>query len=322
MQSFMGKILVTGALGQIGSELALKLAQINGRENVLTTDIKDAEQADLDLPYEKLDVNDTDRWKSLIEKYQITEVYHLAAMLSATAEKYPVKGWELNTNSLLNLLEMAKDNNTIEKIFWPSSIAVYGRDAIKINTPQHSPKNPLSMYGVAKVAGEGFCENYFHKFGVDVRSVRFPGLISWKTLPGGGTTDYAVDIYYKAIENQDYTSFLSENTSLPMMYMDDAIRAIVELMQAPKENITVRTSYNIHGMSFTPKEIAQEIKKHIPEFTISYAPDYRQKIADTWPNSIGDSAANQDWNWEPAYDLSSMTVDMLKNLSKKLHLTD
>lgn len=317
----MGKILITGALGQIGSELALKLAEIYNTHNIIITDIKDSNEILSDFQYEKLDVNNTETWQHILEKYQITEVYHLAAMLSATAEKYPLKGWELNTKSLLNLLEIAK-NGKIEKIFWPSSIAVYGRDAIKINTPQHSPKNPLSMYGVAKVAGEGFCENYFRKFGIDVRSVRFPGLISWKTLPGGGTTDYAVDIYYKSIENQGYNSFLSENTSLPMMYMDDAIRAIVELMQAPKENITVRTSYNIHGMSFTPKEIAQEIKKHIPEFTISYAPDYRQKIADTWPNSIGDSVANQDWNWEPAYDLSSMTVDMLKNLSKKLHLTD
>ena len=309
----MSKILVTGALGQIGSELSAKLAEIYGNENVIITDIRDSNTTDLQLEYEKLDVNDEQKIHEIVEKYNISEVYHLAAMLSATAEKYPVKGWELNTNSLLYFLELAR-NKKIEKLFWPSSIAVFGRGAQKQNTPQEDLKNPLSMYGIAKDAGEGFCEIYHRNYDVDVRSIRYPGLISWKTPPGGGTTDYAVDIYFKALADNAYTSFLSGETTLPMMYMDDAVRATVELMQAPAENITVRTAYNLHGISFNPEEIADQIKQHLPDFEISYNPDYRQQIADSWPQSIDDTQAQTDWNWKPKFDLESMTEDMLKNL--------
>lgn len=315
----MTKILVTGALGQIGSELAEKLAQIYGSENVLITDIREPEQNHLDIPYQKLDVNDEQAIKDIVINNQITEVYHLAAMLSATAEKYPIQGWNLNTNSLLTFLELAKDKK-LNKIFWPSSIAVFGRGAAADMTPQEEVKNPLSMYGVAKVAGEGFCEIYHQKYGVDVRSIRYPGLISWKTLPGGGTTDYAVDIYYKALEDKKYESFIGEGTALPMMYMDDAIRATIELMQAPKEDLTIHTAYNLQGITFTPEEIAAEIKKHIPDFEISYAPDYRQAIADSWPNSIDDTQAQKDWNWKPEFNLDSMTVQMLEHLQKKLQI--
>ncbi|MDG4951079.1 NAD-dependent epimerase/dehydratase family protein [Weeksellaceae bacterium KMM 9724] len=315
----MTKILVTGALGQIGSELAEKLAQIYGSENVLITDIREPEQNHLDIPYQKLDVNDEQAIKDIVINNQITEVYHLAAMLSATAEKYPIQGWNLNTNSLLTFLELAKDKK-LSKIFWPSSIAVFGRGAAADMTPQEEVTNPLSMYGVAKVAGEGFCEIYHQKYGVDVRSIRYPGLISWKTLPGGGTTDYAVDIYYKALEDKKYESFIGEGTALPMMYMDDAIRATIELMQAPKEDLTIHTAYNLQGITFTPEEIAAEIKKHISDFEISYAPDYRQAIADSWPNSIDDTQAQKDWNWKPEFDLDSMTVEMLKHLKSKLKI--
>lgn len=315
----MTKILVTGALGQIGSELSEKLAELYGTENIVITDIKNPEDNFLDIPYLKLDVNDEERIKAIIEEHQITEVYHLAAMLSATAERFPIKGWNLNTNSLLTFLELAKEKK-LEKIFWPSSIAVFGRGAQSVLTPQEDVKNPLSMYGVAKVAGEGFCEIYHRKYGVDVRSIRYPGLISWKTLPGGGTTDYAVDIYYKAIEDNAYESFIDQGTVLPMMYMEDAIRATIELMQAPAENLNVRTAYNLQGISFAPEEIAQEIKRIIPEFEMSYAPDYRQAIAESWPNSIDDSQAQTDWNWKPAYDLESMTKEMLKQLKSKLLL--
>lgn len=313
----MAKILVTGALGQIGSELTIKLQEIYGKDNVLATDIRDAESNTLDCIYEKLDVNDTERWAKLIDKYEITDVYHLAAMLSAVAEKYPIKGWELNTNSLLNLLEMAK-NKKIKKIFWPSSIAVYGRDTQKIMTPQGDKKNPLTMYGVAKLAGERFCEYYTKNFDVDVRSIRYPGLISWVAAPGGGTTDYAVDIFYKAIEDGNYSCFLKEDTELPMLYMQDAVRATVELMEAPKENLSVHSSYNLGGLSFTPKEIAEEIKKYRPDFTITYEPDFRQNIADTWPSSINDEIAQRDWNWKPEFDLKKMTEVMYVNLKNKL----
>lgn len=315
----MTKILVTGALGQIGSELAEKLAQIYGSEHILITDIREPEHNHLDIPYQKLDVNDEQAITDIVINNQITEVYHLAAMLSATAEKYPIQGWNLNTNSLLTFLELAKDKK-LSKIFWPSSIAVFGRGAAADMTPQEEVTNPLSMYGVAKIAGEGFCEIYHQKYGVDVRSIRYPGLISWKTLPGGGTTDYAVDIYYKALEDKKYESFIGEGTALPMMYMDDAIRATIELMQAPKEDLTIHTAYNLQGITFTPEEIAAEIKKHIPDFEISYAPDYRQAIADSWPNSIDDTQAQKDWNWKPEFDLDSMTVQMLEHLQKKLQI--
>ena len=315
----MKKILVTGALGQIGTELSIRLSEIYGKKNVIISDIR-TEHPESELKYLKLDVNSESEIRYIIEKESITDVYHLAAMLSATAEKYPIKGWELNTNSLLYFLEAAREKK-IEKLFWPSSIAVFGRGAAKQMTAQEEVKNPMSMYGVAKVAGESFCEIYHKNYGVDVRSIRYPGLISWKTLPGGGTTDYAVEIYYKALENSSYTSFLKEDTVLPMMYMDDAVRATVELMQAPAEQISVRTSYNLAGMSFNPGEIAEEIQKHIPDFIVDYSPDYRQGIADSWPQSIDDSVAAKDWNWKPKFGLDTMTYEMLENLKEKLNVT-
>lgn len=315
----MKKILVTGALGQIGTELSIRLSEIYGKKNVIISDIR-TEHPESELKYLKLDVNSESEIRYIIEKESITDVYHLAAMLSATAEKYPIKGWELNTNSLLYFLEAAREKK-IEKLFWPSSIAVFGRGAAKQMTAQEEVKNPMSMYGVAKVAGESFCEIYHKNYGVDVRSIRYPGLISWKTLPGGGTTDYAVEIYYKALENSSYTSFLKEDTVLPMMYMDDAVRATVELMQAPAEQISVRTSYNLAGMSFNPGDIAEEMQKHIPDFTVDYAPDYRQGIADSWPQSIDDSVAAKDWNWKPKFGLDTMTYEMLENLKEKLNVT-
>ncbi|MDO5655548.1 MAG: NAD-dependent epimerase/dehydratase family protein [Flavobacteriaceae bacterium] len=317
----MTKILITGALGQIGSELSTALTKVYGPENVIITDIHDTNTSDLPLHYEKLDVNNEKAIQEIIEKHQINDVYHLAAMLSATAEKFPVKGWELNTHSLLYFLELAR-NKKIQKLFWPSSIAVFGRGAQKENTPQEDVKNPLTMYGIAKSAGEGFCEIYHKNYGVDVRSIRYPGLISWKTQPGGGTTDYAVDIYYKALEQGKYTGFLNAKSRLPMMYMDDAVRATIELMQAPAENILVRTAYNLQAISFNPEEIAYEIKKHIPNFQIDYQPDYRQQIADNWPYSTNDIQAREQWNWKEEFNLESMTIEMLNNLKNKLKLTN
>jgi nucleoside-diphosphate-sugar epimerase len=311
------KILVTGALGQIGSELITALRKIYGEKNVLATDIKEPNEAH-DSYYEKLDVMDKNRISDLVESHQITIVYHLAAMLSATAEKYPMKGWDLNMDSLLTFLELAKEKK-IQQLYWPSSIAVFGKETPKNNTKQNDLAIPATVYGISKKAGEFWCNYYHEKYDVDVRSIRYPGLISWKTKPGGGTTDYAVDIYYQALEEKKYECFLSENTALPMMYMDDAIRATIELMQANKEKLSIWTSYNLNGMSFTPKEIAAEIKKRIPEFEISYKPDFRQAIADSWPASIDDSVAEKDWNWKPEFDLAKMTDAMLENLKEKLN---
>lgn len=311
------KILVTGALGQIGSELTSALRVIYGDKNVLATDIQDTDKVD-DLNYEILDVMDPDQISQIISKHEITIVYHLAAMLSATAEKFPKKGWELNMDSLLTFLELAKDKK-IKQLYWPSSIAIYGNDTPKYNTEQNALAIPTTVYGISKRAGELWCNYYHQKFGVDVRSIRYPGLISWKTRPGGGTTDYAVDIFYQALEEGKYECFLSENSALPMMYMDDAIRATIELMQADKEKLSIWTSYNLHALSFTPAELAEEIKKQMPDFEISYNPDYRQAIADSWPASIDDSVARNDWGWKPEFDLEKMTIEMLKNLKVKLN---
>lgn len=310
------KILVTGALGQIGSELTSALRKIYGEKNVLATDIQEPEKAN-DLYYEVLNVMDAEQIAEIVSKHEITIVYHLAAMLSATAEKFPKKGWDLNMDSLLTFLDLAKDKK-IKQLYWPSSIAIFGNDTPKNNTEQNAHAIPATVYGISKRAGEFWCNYYHGKFGVDVRSIRYPGLISWKTRPGGGTTDYAVDIYYQALEEGKYECFLSENSALPMMYMDDAIRATIELMQADAEKLTIRTSYNLNALSFTPKEIAEEIKKKIPEFEISYNPDFRQAIADSWPASIDDSVAQKDWNWKPEFDLEKMTEAMLENLKVKL----
>lgn len=318
MRFMAHKILVTGALGQIGSELTLALREIHGVENVLSTDIQSKEKVD-DPYYEALDVMDSNLISELIEKHEIKIVYHLAAMLSATAEKFPRKGWDLNMDSLLTFLDLAKDKK-INQLYWPSSIAIFGADTPKINTDQNALAIPATVYGISKRSGEFWCNYYYEKYGVDVRSIRYPGLISWKTRPGGGTTDYAVDIYYQALETGNYECFLSENTSLPMMYMDDAIRATIELMQADANKLTVRTSYNLNALSFSPKELAKEIKKKMPDFKISYNPDFRQAIADTWPASIDDSIAQKDWNWKPEFDLEKMTDAMLDNLKEKLEL--
>lgn len=310
-------ILITGALGQIGSELAEKLKTIHGKNNVIISDIRDPKDVDYDGIYEVIDVMDVDRIKEVIAKHNIKTVYHLAALLSGTAEKNPMFGWKLNMDTLLTFLELAKDK-VIDKIFWPSSIGVFGPDTPKDNTPQNTIQTPSTVYGISKLSGEYWCKWYQQNHDVDVRSVRFPGLISWKTPAGGGTTDYAVDIYYKAIEDGKYTSFLKEGTYLPMLYMDDAINAIVELMSADPKQLGEFKSYNLGGLSFAPEHLAAEIKKHIPNFTIDYAPDFRQAIADTWPSSIDDSVAKADWGFEPKFDIDKMTTTMLDNLKIKL----
>ncbi|MFV0141338.1 MULTISPECIES: NAD-dependent epimerase/dehydratase family protein [Empedobacter] len=310
-------ILITGALGQIGSELAEKLKTIHGKNNVIISDIRDPKDVDYDGIYEVIDVIDADRIKEVIAKHNIKTVYHLAALLSGTAEKNPMFGWKLNMDTLLTFLELAKDK-VIDKIFWPSSIGVFGPDTPKNNTPQNTIQTPSTVYGISKLSGEYWCKWYQQNHNVDVRSIRFPGLISWKTPAGGGTTDYAVDIYYKAIEDGKYTSFLKEGTYLPMLYMDDAINAIVELMSADPKQLGEFKSYNLGGLSFAPEDLAAEIKKHIPNFTIDYAPDFRQAIADTWPSSIDDSVAKADWGFEPKFDIDKMTTTMLDNLKIKL----
>lgn len=312
------KILIIGACGQIGSELTIKLREIYGNDNVVASDIREGKpELMASGPFEVVNAMEFDQVANAVEKHQIDEVYLMAAMLSATAEKNPALAWDLNMNSLFHVLNLAKEGK-IKKIFWPSSIAVFGPTTPRVNTPQYTVMEPSTVYGISKQTGERWCEYYHAKFGVDVRSIRYPGLISWTTPPGGGTTDYAVDIYYKALEDKKYTCFLSENTALPMMYMDDALAATVAIMQAPAENVKIRSSYNLGGISFTPAEIAAEIKTHIPEFTIDYAPDFRQAIADSWPASIDDTAAQKDWNWKHQYDLKSMTQVMLDNLAISL----
>lgn len=311
------KILIIGACGQIGTELTQNLRKIYGVENVVASDVRKLNNSVVnDGIFEVVNALDFNQIQELIEKYEITDVYLMAALLSATAEKNPAFAWDLNMNSLFHVLNLAKDGK-IQKIFWPSSIAVFGPTTPKENTPQFTIMEPSTVYGISKQSGERWCEYYHNIYGVDVRSIRYPGLISWTTPPGGGTTDYAVDIYYKALENSSYECFLSENTGLPMMYMDDAIRATIQIMQAPKESIKIRSSYNLSAISFTPKEIAEEIKKHIPDFSITYNPDFRQKIADSWPSSIDDSRAREDWGWQHEFDLDKMTRVMLKNLKEK-----
>jgi len=308
------KILIIGACGQIGTELTQKLRSIYGNDNVIASDIRKLNNDIVNNGiFEVVNALDYNQIEHLIEKYQITDVYLMAALLSATAEKNPAFAWDLNMNSLFHVLNLAKAKK-IKKIFWPSSIAVFGPTTPRLNTPQYTIMEPTTVYGISKQTGERWCEYYHHIYGVDVRSIRYPGLISWSTEPGGGTTDYAVDIYHKALKNGKYECFLSEQTALPMMYMDDAIRATIEIMQASSEQIKIRSSYNLSGISFTPAEIAAEIKKHIPQFTISYKPDFRQKIADSWPGSIDDSYAKGDWHWKHKFDLASITKEMLEHL--------
>ena len=313
-------ILILGACGQIGTELTLALRQKYGNESVVASDIRRSDLAELqDGPFEILDASDADALRAVCEQYKIHTVYHLVAMLSATGEKFPMKAWDLNMQSLLHVLELAREG-VIQKIFWPSSIAVFGPTTPKEHTPQQTIMEPSTVYGISKLAGERWCEYYFNKYGVDVRSIRYPGLISWKSQPGGGTTDYAVEIYYKALEEGRYTSFLSEQRGLPMMYMDDAIRATIELTEAPAEQVKVRNSYNLAGISFDPVTIAASIARHIEGFEMDCVPDFRENIAASWPASIDDSAAQADWNWTPEYDLEAMTAAMLGNLKVKLGL--
>ena len=310
------KILVIGAAGQIGTELVLTLRESKGADNVIAADLKEPNEEVLaGGKFVQLDILDEQAVRMVINDNSITEVYLLAALLSATAEKNPMFAWKLNMDGLFNILNIAKEG-IIKKVFWPSSIAVFGPSSPKENTPQTSIMEPITVYGISKQAGERWCEYYFRQYGVDVRSIRYPGLISYKSLPGGGTTDYAVDIYYKALERASFTCFLDENMRLPMMYMEDAIRATIELMDTPIENVKTRSSYNIAGMSFSPKEIAQSIQNHISAFEINYSIDYRNKIAETWPDSISDSNAREDWNWKAQYGLDEMTENMLKNLSQ------
>lgn len=307
-------ILLLGAGGQIGGELTLKLRSIYGNENVIASDIRKSELLETsEGPFEIVDATDKDAILEIIQKYQVTQVYLLAALLSATGEKFPQKAWNLNMTSLLAVLELAKEKH-IQRVYWPSSIAAFGPTTPKQNTPQQTIMEPSTVYGISKLSGEFWCNYYHEKYGVDVRSLRYPGIISWKTKPGGGTTDYAVDIFFKAIEEGSYECFLKPDTRLPMMYMNDAVDATIQIMQANPEDIKVRTSYNLSAIDFTPAEIAAEIKKIIPTFSITYKPDFRQDIADSWPQTIDDSKARADWNWSHQYGLSEMTKDIIKNL--------
>lgn len=310
------KILILGSCGQIGVELTLALRSQYGNDAVIATDIKEEHSLLKGTgPFYQVDVMDINAVLALVKKEQITQIYLLAALLSATGEKMPLKAWDINMTSLLQVLEMSVQEK-IAKVYWPSSIAVFGSTTPKQATPQKTIVEPETVYGISKYAGENWCQYYAKRYGLDVRSIRYPGLISWKSLPGGGTTDYAVDIYLQALAQKKYTCFLSEHTYLPMMYIDDAIRATIELMEAPAERLSTRLAYNISAMSFSPKEIAASIQKHIPDFSIDYAPDFRQQIADGWPQSIDDRLAQEDWNWKAAFDLEKMTATMLENLSK------
>lgn len=314
----MERILVIGCAGQIGSELTLALRSMYGNENVFATDIKQPPADVLESgPFNILDVLDYNNLMHFAIRYKITQVYNLAAVLSGNAEKIPQQAWEINMKALMNTLELSRDTDA-NKLFWPSSIAIFGPSTPRYNTPQLTVMEPNTVYGISKLAGERWGEYYHKRYGVDFRSLRYPGLISHKTEAGGGTTDYAVEIYYEAIRNKKYTCFLSEDTALPMMFMDDAIKATIDLMEAGNEQLSLRSSYNVGGMSFTPKELAEAIKKHITEFTIDYAPDFRQDIADSWPASIDDSIARRDWGLSDKFNLDSMTEVMLDEIEKKL----
>ena len=307
-------ILVLGASGQIGSELIEKLRTIYGSTHVVASDIRNGSPSLMNSgPFEIIDATDKEAIFAIVKKYNVTQIYLLAAMLSATGEKFPQKAWDLNMTSLLAVLDLAKDKH-INQVFWPSSIAVFGSTSPKIHTPQKTIMEPSTVYGISKISGEFWCNYYHEKYGVDVRSLRYPGIISWKTKPGGGTTDYAVDIFFKALEQGSFECFLSEDTCLPMMYMEDAVNATVQIMQVNANQINIRTSYNLSAMNFTPKELASAIHQHLPNFTMSYKTDYRQAIADSWPDSIDDTKAREDWGWSPKYTLLKMTKDILENL--------
>ena len=312
----MKRILVIGANGQLGTELVEALRLKYGRQHVVASDLSQSEKHG-EGTFEVLDVMDKERLVSLVEQYQINEIYHLAAILSGNAEKNPAKAWELNMQGLFNVLELAKANNSI-KIYWPSSIGVFGPTTPKQNTPQETVTEPNTVYGISKLAGERWCDYYHEHYGVDVRSLRYPGLIGYKSLPGGGTTDYAVDIFYKAIQGESYDCFLKSDTTLPMMYIEDAVKATMEIMEAPISDIKVRSSYNLAAFSFSPEELFDKIKVKYPEFNITYTPDFRQAIADSWPASIDDAQARADWGWQPDYDLDALVEVMIEHLKLKL----
>jgi len=307
-------ILILGASGQIGGELTEKLRNIYGSNHVIASDIRNGNDALMNSgPFEIIDATDKDGILAVVKKYKVTQIYLLAAMLSATGEQFPQKAWDLNMSSLLAVLDIAKEKH-VHQVYWPSSIAAFGPTTPKNNTPQKTIMEPSTVYGISKISGEFWCNYYHEKFGVDVRSLRYPGIITWKSKPGGGTTDYAVDIFFKAIEEGAYECFLGENTRLPMMYMEDAVNATIKLMQADAKDIKVRTSYNLSAIDFTPKELATQIQQFLPNFKITYKPDFRQQIADSWPQTIDDSEARKDWNWSHKFDLSSMANDIIKNL--------
>jgi len=314
----MKRILVTGATGQIGSELTVELRKKYGGENIIAAGHrrKPSEKLLSTGPFEYVDVTQKDSIEKVVEKYDIDTIYHLAAVLSAVGEQKPQLAWNVNMNGLYNILEVAREHNMI-RVFWPSSIAVFGPETPRVKTPQDTVLIPTTMYGVTKVAGELLCNYYFIRFGLDVRCVRYPGIISSETPPGGGTTDYAVEMFYEAIKKKRYTCFVREDTVLPMMYMPDCIKAAIDLMEADPSKIKHHVGYNVTGMSFSAGELAAEIKKHIPEFECEYKPDFRQKIADSWPMSIDDSVAREEWGWKPDYDLASMTKDMIEKLTRR-----
>ena len=307
-------ILITGAYGQLGSVLTAKLQEKYGVDNIIASDLKS--NTTFHGRFEILDATDFERITAIILKYSITQIYHMAAILSANGEKNPLVTWDINMKTFFNILEASRLLN-VKKVFYPSSIAVYGTNAPKDQTPQDYFLRPTTVYGMSKAAGENWANYYFEKYDLDVRSIRYPGVIGYQSLPGGGTTDYAVDIYHKAIHHEPFECFLSETMVLPMIYMDDAIRATIEIMEVPSENITIRTSYNLAGMSFSPEQQAKSIQKVFPEFQITYKPDFRENIAESWPNSIDDSHARNDWNWKPKYNLESMSTDMIENLELK-----
>ena len=313
-------ILIVGAFGQIGTELTEALQNIHGQDHVIAGDIRQPEtDVAKKVRFEKMNVLDAKNLGQIIDKHHITQIYHLAAVLSASGEQDPMFAWQINMDGTINVLDVAREKG-IKKVYFPSSIAVFGKDTPRFDTPQHTVMNPSTIYGISKLAGERWCEYYFHKHGLDVRSLRYPGIISYKTLPGGGTTDYAVDIYYKASAGKPFKCFLKEDTLLPMMYMPDAIKATLDLMDAEASKVKVRNSYNLSAMTFSPKDVANEITKHLPKFKITYEPDFRQTIANSWPASIDDSIARQDWGWKPTYDLAKMTEDMLFHLKDKVAL--
>lgn len=318
----MENILVIGASGQIGSELTIELRKIHGSDHVFATDVREAPDDILrGGPFQLLDVMDDKRLIYFVIRHKITQIYHLAAVLSGNAEKLPLQAWRINMDSLMNILEIAKMVEDVKKVFWPSSIAVFGPTTPRVNTPQLTVMEPTTVYGISKLTGERWCEYYFRKYNVDIRSIRYPGLISYKTEPGGGTTDYAVEIYYDAVKTGHYQCFLNKDTALPFLFMPDAIHATIQLMEADKSNMSVHTSYNLGGISITPQNLQREIQKHIPDFRVDYKPDFRQDIAESWPQSVDDSISERDWGYSYDYDLSRITEIMIEEISKKLNLS-